>query len=830
MYKTLISISLTVVSLTATAQSALYPQHFDLSEVQLLDSPFKTSMATNAELLLRYDADRLMTPFVREAKLNKAADAAGRYYKWVERHPSFTNWGQSGWSLEGHIGGHYLTALSLAWAATKADPSQADLTEKLKARLDYCLDILADCQAAYNDDTTGMKGFIGGQPCTQIWTGLYAGDLAPFRKYGGWVPFYCQHKVLAGLRDAYIYAGSEKAKTLFHGLADWSVNVVSHLTDKDFQAILGWEHGGMNETLADAYEIFGDQRYLDAAKRYSHKAMIDGMQTVNKSFLNSKHANTQVPKYIGFERIAQNDPTMKDYRLAALNFWQDVADNRTVCIGGNSVGEHFLTQTNCNQYIDNLDGPESCNTNNMLKLSEDLFDDSHNATYADFYENAMYNHILATQDPQTGGYVYFTTLRPQGYKIYSQVNQGMWCCVGTGMENHSKYGHFIYTHKSDTLFVNLFTASKLTNKHFAIEQQTTFPYKETTSLTVQKAGKYTIALRHPAWAEDGYKVVINGEKQSINIQKGKASYVTISRKWKKGDKIEVRLPMALRLEECPNLPEYVAIKYGPVLLAAATGNDDMGREYGDESRMGHSPAVRTQARPIISSPMLIDKRENVLARIRKTGDLSFTIDASNKDVKAQWGELPLKPFFATHHTRYVIYWYQQTAEQYAASPMAKAEAEREALERRTVDFVGTGEQQSEAGHQASYSDNSSKGNYKGEFYRDANAGGFVQYVLENKESATDSLNLILRFTTADKGRKCNIYIDGKLLQQYTVQETDAKGNKGFYNYEIAVPDDLLRDAKKAVKTQFTVKVQAPADAKMPGLYFLRLVKTSRAGL
>lgn len=180
------------------------------------------------------------------------------------------------------------------------------------------------------------------------------------------------------------------------------------------QSVLNAEHGGMAEVLADAYTLFGDSRYLEAAKKYSHQTMVSGMQTLNTTFLDNLHANTQVPKYIGFERIAEDDAAATRYATAARNFWSDVANNRTTCIGGNSVEEHFLSKTNSNRYIDKADGPESCNSNNMLKLSEMLADQTHDARYADFYEYTMLNHILSTQDPTTGGYVYFTTLRPQG--------------------------------------------------------------------------------------------------------------------------------------------------------------------------------------------------------------------------------------------------------------------------------------------------------------------------------------------------------------------------------------------------------------------------------
>jgi DUF1680 family protein len=181
----------------------------------------------------------------------------------------------------------------------KNDAELAPLAQKCLDRMNYCLEIMKDCQDAYNGNKEGMEGFIGGQPYTEMWRGLYSGNLDAFRKFGGMVPFYCQHKVLAGLRDAYVYAGSELGKELFRKLSDWTINVVSKLDDQQMQGILGWEHGGVNETLADAYKIFGDKKYLDGAVKFSHRQMIDGMQgkpgAYNLTFLDRKHANTQVP-------------------------------------------------------------------------------------------------------------------------------------------------------------------------------------------------------------------------------------------------------------------------------------------------------------------------------------------------------------------------------------------------------------------------------------------------------------------------------------------------------------------------------------------------------
>ncbi len=832
-----------------TAQSELYPKHFELEQVTLLDGPMKTAMDKNFEMLLQYDVDRLLTPYVRQAGLAATTDSSNKYYQWLTKHPNFTNWGGSNFDLSGHVGGHYLSALALAYAACH----EAETKAKLKERMDYMLAVMKDCQDQYDTNTEGLYGFIGGQPINDSWKELYKGSTQAIRKNWGWVPFYCQHKILAGLRDAYLYGNSEVAKTLFQKLADWSVNVISKTSDSDFEDFLNCEHGGMNESMLDAYQLFGDAKYLTAAKKYTHKAMLNGMATLNKTFLDGKHANTQVPKYIGMERIFEQQSTLTAYQRAAENFWTDVAQNRTVCIGGNSVNEHFLSVANSNRYIDQLDGPESCNTNNMLKFSGMLNDRTGDAKYADFYEYAMWNHILSTQDPTTGGYVYFTTLRPQGYRIYSQVNQGMWCCVGTGMENHSKYGHFIYTHDGNkTLYVNLFTPSKLESDDFAVTQETLFPAVDpvasniptaqtaTTTITVNKAGSYAIAVRHPAWAGKEYAVAVNGALVNNAVEQGKASYVTINRSWAVGDKVKVYLPMELKYVECPNYTDYIGFTYGPILLgaqttamsaedAAATGlvYEQLQNEYGGEGRMDHAPGSMASSKNLLTAPLLIGNRADVLSRI-KVKDLSkltFTIDASREGVETYtWKTLLLRPFYSIHHARYMCYWYQQTAENFAQSDMAKTEAALEALKDRTIDFVAPGEQQSEAGHEYNYSSDSQKGSYNGESYRDAQAGGYVQYTLFNNNQESDGLAIMCRFTTADKGRKAVLTVDGVKIADVVVLANVKSAVNGFYNVEYPIPESLLKDASGQVKTKFVVRLAATAGTLNPGLYFLRLVK------
>lgn len=807
------------------AQSELYPKHFDLEEVTLLDGPMKTAMNLNIQMLLQYDIDRLLTPYVRQSGLADTQDAASPYYQWLTKHPNFKNWGgDAGFDLSGHVGGHYLSALALAYAACH----DAEMQKVLKERMNYMLKVMKDCQDQYDNNQDGLYGFIGGQPINDSWKALYQGDLSKIQKNWGWVPFYCQHKILAGLRDAYLYGNNKEAKEMFRKLSDWSANLIAKVDDQAFEGFLNCEHGGMNESLLDAYQLFGDEKYLAAAKKYTHKAMLNGMQTLNKSFLDGKHANTQVPKFIGMERIGEFGESQ--YLTAAENFWQDVATNRTVCIGGNSVNEHFLAAANGSRYIDQPDGPESCNTNNMMKFSEMLFDRTSDAKYVDFFEQAMWNHILSTQDPKTGGYVYFTTLRPQGYRIYSKPNAGMWCCVGTGMENHSKYGHFIYTHDGKkTLFVNLFTPSKLVSKNFIVTQETQFPYSNTVTLTIGKSGRYTIALRHPSWVGSNFTVTVNGAAISHTAKQGEASYVNIDRKWKKGDKVVITLPMELRFEECPNYSDYIAFKYGPILLGANTtnGSEQLRNVYGGEGRMDHSPGAMGSQKNLMTAPLILGCRSDVMGRIKALdlSKLTFSIDVSRPGVDTyKWTTLTLQPFYQIHHDRYMCYWYQQTPENFAKSDMAQSEAAIEALKNRTIDFVAPGEQQSEAGHEYNYSSDSGKGSYKGESYRDAKAGGYVEFALFNKDAVSEGLAIMCRFTTADRGRMATLTVDGTKIADITIPARVRNSENDFYNIEFPIPADLLKDSKGNAKTKFVVRLSATGSTPNPGLYYLRLVK------
>ncbi len=789
---------------TAFSQSQLYPTLFDLSEVRLTDSLFLHAEELNYDVLMQYDVDRLLTPFMRQAG----------FTEWEEEHPNFANWGSGSFRLDGHVGGHYLTALALAYASSHDEQRRA----QFKQRLDYMIDKLAECQDAFDDNTDGLRGYIGGLPDNDVWTHMASGNLDLYNRNRGNVPLYTMHKVYAGLRDAYLYAGSEKALAMFYRLCDWGIALTEKLDSAAMQSVLHTEHGGINEVYADAYALSGNPKYLRAAHRFTHQTMVDGMQTSDPDFLSGKHANTQVPKYIGFIRTAQTDTADSEHRnaqlrLAAQNFWTDVVHNRTTAIGGNSVGEHFLATSQGLRHVTDTEGPESCNTNNMLKLTEDLAADHLTAELADFYESAMLNHILSTQHPTTGGYVYFTSLRPQHYRIYSQVNQGMWCCVGTGMENHSKYGEFVYSRSLDrgTLFVNLFVSSRLDNEKFSIAQSTRFPYEEGTTIMVNRDSEFTLAVRQPSWCTAPAYSLNGRTLEPTTVTDG---YAHFTRRWKKGDQLRVSLPMQLSLVECPGAPSYIAFRYGPVLLAAKTSTDDLDGLFAGEGRMDHSPIFGPQ-RSLASAPMLIGERSEVLSHVRPVdlAQLLFQIDAELYN-DTTFARLRLQPFYSLHEARYMVYWNQLTQAQWDTLH-TQLEAEAAAAQRlndRTLDYIGTGEQQSDAGH--SLTGSFEKGVYLGEHYIHARPGSSFTYRLST-QGHRKGLSLMCRYSSTDARRHFTILVNGHELEHVTLQP---QAEHGLYTVEYALPTSMI-DGE-----EIEVTFKAPSDSFAGGIYGIWLLE------
>ena len=777
------------------AQDKLYADEFPIGDVTLLDGPLKKACDLNVQTLLKYDCDRLLAPYFKEAGLTPKAK-------------TYPNWD----GLDGHVGGHYLTAMAL---------NAATGNEACRQRMEYMISELQRCaDANARNHPEWGKGYVGGMPNSdRIWSTFKKGD---FRVYfGSWAPFYNLHKMYAGLRDAWLYCGNEQAKTLFLGFCDWAIDLTADLSDAQMEQMLGNEHGGMNEVLADAYAITKEKKYLDVAKRFSHRRLLTPMSQ-RVDCLDNMHANTQVPKVVGFERISELSAD-ESYHHAADFFWDVVTGERSLAFGGNSRREHFPSKEACTDFINDIDGPESCNTNNMLKLTEDMHRRNPEARYADYFELATFNHILSSQHPEHGGYVYFTPARPRHYRNYSAPNEAMWCCVGTGMENHGKYGQFIYTHVGNALYVNLFVASELNwrEKGLTLRQETAFPYGETSRITITgiekkgvKSEQFPLLVRYPGWVKPGeFSVKVNGKP--VDIISGPSSYVTIDRQWKKGDVVEVTFPMHNSIKYLPNVPQYIALMHGPILLGMKTGTEDLAHLIADDSRFGQYASG--QKLPINEAPILInDDIEQIASQLTPVEGkpLHFTLNTRMENGIHN----ELQPFFEIHDSRYMIYWLALSEDNYKGflADLAKAEEERQALEARTIDKVQPGEQQPETDHKME-TDRSQTGNTNDVFWRDARDGHFFSYLMQT--AGRTDLQLRLKFWGVGewKTHEFDILIDDQLL---TSVNNTGKYRISEFKYEtFDIPAEMLQD-----KSQVRVKFVAKPGKQIGEIYGVRLIK------
>lgn len=821
----------------AFGQRELYESRFDLADVTLLDGPFKRAQDRNYELLLEYDVKRLLTPFIRQAGLSTTANEHNKYFEWEYEHPNFESWAWNpSLAMDGHVGGHYLSALALAYASCHDPGTKA----RLKERIDYMLDVLKDCQDVFAK-TDGMKGFIGGIPNNDIWKSMADGDYRVYNQHGNWVPLYCEHKIMAGLRDAYLYTGSAKAKDMFRDLCDWGIRLVELFTEDIMEMqILQWEHGSISETYADASVLFGAQRakYMKAAKKYSHQIMIENMlNDTQHNFLDLKHTNESTAKFVGFARIGLLTHESR-YLQAAINYWDDVVSRRTTAIGGSGVASYFQPAAKASRYITEADGPESCNTYNMLKLTELLYQVTHDAKYIDYYEKATLNHILSTQDPQTGGYVFYTPTRPGAYRIYSKPNEAMWCCVGTGMENHSKYGEYIYSMDEDTVFVNLFIASELNCKDVALRQESNFPYGQKSTIRILKDGHYKLCVRHPAWAAQGYDIKVNGKAprgfDAGSVKARRAYNIFIGKDWKAGDVIEVTYPMMLSFEPCPNVGQYIALQFGPSVLAAvetsskpgAPNYENLMNEYGGEKRHDNEPSTKVKFKSLAFAPMLICELQSVPQRIKMTDPSSLTFNVDASAMGSLWDQIEVRPFYDVHHSRYTIYWNQQTPTAWQRNPLYKEELRLSELEKATYDRVKAGDESSEAAHGIQTSANEARGYLNNQPFREAMPNEWFEYALAcdradaSTPSAMDSITLLCRFSVRDRGRTMLVTIDGQPVGEVGIPSSmRTEGKNQYFDMPVNFPVSMVR-GKKSVRVRFA----SNHGSFVPKLFDLRMMR------
>jgi len=733
---------------------------FALQDVRLLEGPFKHAMELDQKYLLSLDPDRLLHNFRINAGLPSSAQPLG-------------GWEEPKCELRGHFVGHYLSACALMYASTG--------DERLKTKGQAVVKGLAECQAKIG------SGYLSAYPESFF-------DRVE-KQQRVWAPYYTLHKIYAGLMDMYVYCDDRQALDVCRKFADWVIARNGKLTDEQMQRMLGNEHGGMNETLANLYGLTGEEKYLKIAQRFNHMAVI-GPASQRQDRLTGLHANTQIPKFVGTAR--EYELTGQDWlKTASIFFWDTVVKERSYVIGGHSDGEGFSPKERLSQAL----GPnttETCNTYNVLKLTRHLFCWDPQADYADYYERALYNHILCSQNPETGMMCYYVPLRSGSRKNYNDPTNSFWCCTGTGVENHAKYGDSIYFHDgTKTLWVNLFIASELNWKAAGLKltQQTAFPDQPSSkvSLECEKPIELTVNIRHPYWATAGFEISVNGEKQSISSKPG--AYAAIKRTWKSGDIVEIAMPFSLRTEGFKDNPARFAFMNGPIVLCAQV---EMRKPF---------PAVVCEKEKLLASLKPVEGKPNTFTG---PGDVFRTPGETG-------GGVVLEPFYKMHGNRnYMVYFDSFTPQQWQTKEEAyEAELMRQKqLEARTVDYVSPGQEQNERDHRMR-GQRTASGEFGGRNWRHATDGGWFSWDL--KVLPEGAQELWVMYWGGDGGNRVfDILIDGVKLATQRLQNNKPDQ---FYDEVYAIPVDMIKGKQKV-----TVRFQAQNSAWAGGVFGVRVMK------
>lgn len=728
----------------------IHAEPFDLSEVTILGGVFHNAMERNADWLLSLEPDRFLAWFRKEAGLEPKGAVYGG---WESRR------------LAGQSLGHYLSALAMQYRATGDD--------RFKTQADYVVSELALCQEKHGN------GFVAAMPeGRRIFEEISRGDVRSegFDLNGGWVPWYVMDKLFMGLTAVYVHAGNQQALEVVEKLCAWANETTKNLTDEQWQRMLDVEFGGMNHSLADIYAITGNPMHLELANKFYHRSVLEPL-AAGRDELEGRHANTQVPKMRGAARLHELTGR-NDYRKIATFFWDTVVHHHTYANGGNSAEEHFGPPDRLSDRMSNT--TETCNTYNMLKLTRLLFFWEPKGELMDYYERALLNHILASQHPETGMVKYKGFLDSPARKHFSDPVDSWWCCVGTGLENHTQYGDTIYSRSGHALYVNLFIASELgwREKGVIVRQETGFPLEEASRFTFTSAEPVALALRirNPAWC-NRLTISVNGSPQELH--ETNHGYLEIRRTFATGDVVEVKVPMELRVEAMPDHPGRIAIFYGPVLLSAVLGGDPSVPVL-----VGSRPELLAALTPLEGAPLHF--RSPGLAR-------RFVDQADGKSA-----DLYLKPHYAITDEYYTAYLDLLTEQQWAERKV-ELEEERErlrAIDARTVGAVRVGEMQAERDHDFA-GERTETGGHLGRRWRHALDGGW--FAFDMPVEPNEKLELQVTYWGSDRGRRAfDIQIDGNVI---ATQELKGEDPGNFFQVVYPIPVQITR-GKQSVNIRF----------------------------
>jgi len=740
---------------------------FDLGAVRITDGPFKHALEMDAAYLLTIEPDRLLHRFHAHAGLPVKGEIYG-------------GWESEG--LSGHTLGHYLSACAMHYAGS-GDP-------EFKRRVDYIVGELARCQEARK------SGYVGAIPDEDsLFARIARGEIRStgFNLNGGWSPWYTVHKVMAGLVDAHLYTGNPVALKVVRGMADWAAAVVNPLSEEQRLAMLNCEYGGMNEVLANLFAITGEEKYLALSRRF-HDEFVMGQLAQRIDPMPGKHSNTNVPKAVGAARRYELSGSPADLTIARF-FWETMTRHHSYVIGGNSNYEYCGEPDRLNDRLsDNT--CETCNTHNMLKLTRHLFCLEPDQELADYYERALYNHILSSQNPADGMMCYFVPLRMGTRKQFSDSFNTFTCCVGTGMENHVKYNEGIWYEAADGgLYLALFIPSVLEwrERGVIITQETAFPAEESVRLTiaVKKPVRFPLYLRRPGWAGE-IAVRVNGTATQASLN-GKG-FLVVERRWRNNDRVEIVMPMRLRTEAMPDNPDRVALLYGPVVLAGQLGD--------------------TLPDPVYGTPVLLTGKRNPAEWIQPAG-APFTFRTAGVGMPF---DFDLRPFYSTADDYYSVYFDYFTPEAWEARKEAyQAEIRRQQeIASRTIDHFRIGEMQPERDHRLEAGERSYVDQALARSGREARAGSWFSFEMAVRPELPNAL--LLTLIGDDRDRKFDLLVEGQ-----KIAEIDWRGGETgrFYDLIYPLPEELL-----CGKSSVTVRIEANHGRTAGRIFALRTIRNN----
>ena len=775
---------------THTAKVQLKAVPLPMSSVRLTGGPLKKAQDLDAAYLLELQPERMLAFLRQRAGLDPKAQGYG-------------GWDGPGRQLTGHIAGHYLSAISMMYAST------GDI--RFKRRADDFVTELQTIQNAQGDGYIGALMDAKGVDGKVRFEELAKGEIKSggFDLNGLWSPWYVEHKLFAGLRDAYHLTGNRTALDVEIKFATWTEGILAKLDDEQIQRMLATEFGGMNEVLADLSVDTNDPRWMKLSDKFEHHAIVDPLSR-GQDILAGKHANTNIPKMIG-ELARYIDTGDETDGKAATFFFDEVSEHHSFATGGDGKNEYFGQPDKLNDMIDGRTA-ESCATYNMIKMARTLFSVGPDARYADFVERADLNAILGGQDPEDGRVSYMVPVGRGVQHEYQTKFDSFTCCVGSQMEMHAFHAFGIYNESGNKLWVNLYAPTTVdwASQGMKLEMVTDLPMGDSATLKITggPTKAFTLALRRPFWAVDGFAVKVNG-KMLKSISKPD-TYVEISRKWKVGDRVELVLPKTLRKEPLPDNPNRMAIMWGPLVLAG-----DLGPEV-DRRRSRQSGGTFTPPEP---APALVTAEQSVDGWLKPVPGKAGTFRTVNAGLKQ---EIEFAPFYEMPRRRYAIYWDVFTPADWAKKSAAY-EAEEDSkrkLEAATLGFAQPGQMQSERDF-AEKGEDSSPVQLQGRYGREGT--GWFSYDLPIDPAAASVL--IVTYSNDVRGRRggVDVLVDGTKVGEQMMERRTPEQDVRFFDVKYPLPVEIVRGKRKV-----TVRFQAKEGDTIPGVFGVRTVRADAA--